>query len=185
MQDVNDIEDKDSSPLFPLHKAELDGTKVFTTKKGYFGKFVLFVFVTSCAVILFTSIISRVRQDRFHLMESKRQLEKQAARLEEENSRLEKEYSGLQDDPIRIEKEARERLGFAKPDEVFYKKYNFHIKNVTSKEPTKTVSQNRWKAFLFEGPFPWQFPAFIILIASAYYLISYHYEYRKLHQSDR
>ena len=185
MQDVNDIKDKDSSPLSPIHKAELDGTMVFPTKKGYFGKFVLLVFVTSCAVILFTSIISRVRQDRFHMLESKRLLEKQAAWLEEENSRLEKEYSGLQNDPVRIEKEARERLGFAKPDEVFYKKYNFRIKRATNKEPTKTISQNRWKAFLFEGPFPWQFPAFIILIASAYYLISYHYEYRKLHRSDR
>ena len=102
MQDVNDIKDKDSSPLSPIHKAELDGTGVFPTKKEYFGKFVLLVFVTSCAVILFTSIISRVRQDRFHMLESKRLLERQAAWLEEENLRLEKEYSGLQNDPVRI-----------------------------------------------------------------------------------
>jgi len=162
----------------------MQDAKIAVKKKKYFGKFVLMVFVTSCVVILFSSIITKVRQERFHMQESKTMLEKQAARLEGENSILDREYSALKSDPVRIEQEARNQFGYISPDEVTYSKYNFHIKSTTKKEPAKVVSQNRWKAFLFECPFPWQFPALIVLVASAYYLISYHCEYRKLHQSN-
>jgi len=162
----------------------MQDAKIAVKKKKYFGKFVLMVFVTSCVVILFSSIITKVRQERFHMQESKTMLEKQAARLEGENSILDREYSALKSDPVRIEQEARNQFGYISPDEVTYSKYNFHIKSTTKKEPAKVVSQNRWKAFLFECPFPWQFPALIVLIAAAYYLISYHCEYRKLHQSN-
>jgi len=153
-------------------------------KNNYFGKFILMVFITSCIVILFSSIISKTRQERIHMLEAKKMLEKHAVRLEAENSKLENEYSALKNDPVRIEKEARELLGYTGTDEVFYEKYNFHIKSTSKKEPVKIVSQNKWKTFLFDGPFPWQFPALIILIAAAYYLISYHYEYRKLRRSN-
>ena len=162
----------------------MQDAKIAVKKKKYFGKFVLMVFVTSCVVILFSSIITKVRQERFRMQESKTMLEKQAAQLETENSILNKEYAALKSDPVRIEQEARNQFGYIAPDEVTYSKYNFHIKSATQKEPAKAVSHNRWKAFLFEGPFPWQFPALIVLIAAAYYLISYHCEYRKLHQSN-
>jgi len=162
----------------------MQDAKIAVKKNKFFGKFVLMVFVTSCVVILFSSIITKVRQERFHMQESKTMLEKQASQLEVENSMLDREYSALKSDPVRIEQEARNQFGYISPDEVTYSKYNFHIKSTTKKEPAKVVSQNRWKAFLFECPFPWQFPALIVLIASAYYLISYHCEYRKLHQSN-
>ena len=162
----------------------MQNAKIVVKKNKYFGKYVLIVFVTSCVVILFSSIITKVRQERFHMLESKTTLEKQAAQLEAENSILDREYSALKSDPVRIEQEARNQFGYIAPDEVTYSKYNFHIKSATQKEPAKAVSHNRWKAFLFEGQFPWQFPALIVLIASAYYLISYHCEYRKLHQSN-
>ena len=162
----------------------MQDAKIVVKKNKFFGKFVLMVFVTSCVVILFSSIITKVRQERFRMQESKTMLEKQAAQLEAENSILDREYSALKSDPVRIEQEARNQLGYIVPDEVTYSKYNFHIKSTRKKEPAKVVSQNRWKAFLFECPFPWQFPALIVLIAAAYYLISYHCEYRKLHQSN-
>ncbi len=119
------------------------------------------------------------------MLEEKKTLEKQAAQLETSSSQLENEYSALKNDPIRIEKEAREQYGFIKPDEILYTKYNFRIKSITKKEPVKEVTQNRWKVFFFEGPFRWQLPALIILLATAFYIISYHYEYRKLHKSNR
>ncbi|MBI2471391.1 MAG: septum formation initiator family protein [Planctomycetes bacterium] len=156
----------------------------FPRRNKYFGKFVLMVFVTSCVVILFSSIITKVRQERFRMLESKTALEKQAAQLEAENSILDREYSALKSDPVRIEQEARNQFGYIAPEEVSYPRYNFHIKSASKKELAKVVSQSRWKAFLFEGAFPWQFPALIILIASAYYLISYHCEHRKLHKSN-
>ena len=189
MQDVKVNTKDNGNYLLALPPFRGDGSQggvkeLFSGKKTYFGKFVLMVFVTSCVVILFSWIISKTRQDRIHMLEAKKMLEKQATRLEAEKFRLEGEYSALKNDPVRVEKEARELLGYAGADEVFYEKYNFHIKSTSKKEPVKTVSQNRWKTFLFEGSFPWQFPALIILIATAYYLISYHYEYRKLRQSN-
>lgn len=162
----------------------MQDAKIAVKKNNFFGKFILMVFVTSCVVILFSSIITKVRQERFRMLESKTMLEKQAAQLDAANSILTREYSALKSDPVRIEQEARNQFGYIAPDEVTYSKYNFHIKGTTKKESAKAVSQNQWKAFLFEGPFPWQFPALIVLIAAAYYLISYHCEYRKLHQSN-
>ncbi|NUO08645.1 MAG: septum formation initiator family protein [Candidatus Brocadia sp.] len=152
-------------------------------KNRYFGKFILLVFVTSCVVILFSSMISKTRQERIRMLEVKKMLDKQASRLEAENLRLESECFALKNDPVHIEREARELLGYTGADEVFYERYNFRIKSVAKEVPAKIELRNRWKAFLFDGPFPWQFPTLILLFATAYYLISYHYEYRKLHKS--
>ena len=106
----------------------MQDTKIAVKKNKFFGKFVLMVFVTSCVVILFSSIITKVRQERFRMQESKTMLEKQAAQLEAENSILDREYSALKSDPVRIEQEARNQFGYISPDEVTYSKYNFHIK---------------------------------------------------------
>lgn len=156
----------------------------FPRREKFFGKFALMVFVTSCVVLLFSLLITKVRHERFRMLESKATLEKQVAQLDAENSVLDREYSALKSDPVRIEQEARNQFGYIVPDEIGYPRYDFHIKSTAKKEPAKVVSQNRWKAFLFEGTFPWQFPVLIVLVASAYYLISYHCEYRKLHQSS-
>lgn len=172
-----------SSGLLALPPARTMGGKL-PGSDSYWGKFILMVFVTSCVVILFSSIISKTRQERFRMLETKKALEKHVAQIEAVNSGLEREYSALKSDPVRIEKEAREILGYTGVDEVFYEKYRFRIRSTVKKEPVKVASQNRWITFLMDGPFPWQFPALIVLIASAYYLISYQYEYRKLHQSN-
>lgn len=172
-----------SPGLLALPPGKPEREKLFG-KDSYWGKFVVMVSITSCVVILFSSIISKTRQERIHMLEIKKVLEKQASQLEAVNLELEKEYSALKSDPVRIEKEARELLGYTGKDEVFYEKYRFRIKSTGKKEPVKTVAQNRWITFLFDGPFPWQFPALIILVTAACYLISYHYEYRKLHRSN-
>lgn len=170
-------------PIFISTKAG-DGIKNSSPlkEKKYFGKFVLMVFVTSCVVILFSAIISKTRQERISMLESRKILEKQSARLEAENSRLAHEYDALKNDPVRIEKEARNRFGYMGTEEVAYPRYDFRIKSATPKETADATPQNHWKSFLFDGAFPWQLPALIILISSAYYLVSYHYEYRKLRQ---
>lgn len=178
--------EENSSTAFPsfetssLHGERAEGRD----KNSYFNKFVILVFITSGVIIFFSWTISKIRQDRVRMLEVKKVLEKQATRLEAENLRLENEYSALKKDPVRIEKEAREVLGYTGSDEIIYNKYHFRIKSTTPNEPEKIPARNRWKAFLFDGAFPWQFPAFVILIAVAYYVISYHYEYRKLCKSD-
>ena len=153
-------------------------------KNNYFGKLMLFICITASIVILFSSMISKARQERFSLLEGEKKLEAQSARLEAVNLKLENERSALKNDPISIEREARNQLGFIVPDEITYTKYNFRIKNIAQKEQPKATYQNRWKAFLFNGTFPWQVPTLILLIATAYFLITYHFEYRKLHQSN-
>ncbi|MBE7444875.1 MAG: septum formation initiator family protein [Planctomycetia bacterium] len=183
---VNDDSGNCTSPFLnsPETQCSHGENKRYSDRKKYFGKFVLIVFITSCVVVLFSSIITKTRHERILMLETRKILENHASQLEAENLRLGNEYSALKNDPVRIEKEARELLGYTGAEEVFYKKYNFRIKSITKKEPVKIVSQNRWKIFLFDGLFPWQFPATIILVATAYYLISYHYEYRKLRKSN-
>ena len=53
----------------------MQDAKIAVKKNKFFGKFVLMVFVTSCVVILFSSIITKVRQERFRMLESKTMLE--------------------------------------------------------------------------------------------------------------
>lgn len=183
---VNDDSGNCTSPFLNSPKAQgsQGGNEGYSGRNKYFSKFVFMVFITSCVVILFSSLITKTRQERIRMLETKKILERHASRLEAENLRLENEYSALKSDPVRIEKGARELLGYTGVDEIFYEKYNFRIKSIAKKKPVMPVSQNRWKVFLFDGLFPWQFPATIILVATAYYLISYYYEHRKLHQSN-
>jgi len=153
------------------------------SENAYFGKYILITLITSCVVILFSSAITKVRQERFRMLETKKRLEEQVALLREKNTKLENDHTYLKDNPLRIEKEAREELGYLAPGEVVYEKYHFAINSPAKAKPETVITENRWKRFLFDGPFPWQFPTLIILVASAYYLISYHYEYKKLHKS--
>lgn len=162
----------------------LQDTKANLPKTAFFGKFILIVGITSCVVILFTVLINKTRQEKFHMIEMKNVLERQMKQFEMDNSRLEKEYVALKNDPVRIEKEAREQLGFVNPDEIIYPRYNFRIKHMVKPEPAEGPPGG-WKDFIFEGQIRWQIPALLILITSALYLISYHYEYRKLHKSNR
>jgi cell division protein FtsB len=166
-----------------LHVDQNDNYTTNSTmrKKRYLGKFMLLVCITSCVAILFSSLINKSRQDRFLMMKTKNALEKQFEQLQSENLILEKEYAGLKQDPVRIEKEARDNFDFIAPGEILYPRYNFTMRSIAKKETIKEAPQNSLKAFLFDGPFPWQFPALIILFSMAYYLLSFHYEYRKLH----
>lgn len=167
--------------ILHVDKTDEDTTNSTVRKEKYLGKFILLVCITSCVAILFSSLINKSRQDRFHMIEIKNALEKQFEQLQSENIILEKEYSGLKQDPIRIEKEARDNFDFIAPGEILYPRYNFNLASVTKKEAGRTAPKNRWKALFFDGTIPWQFPALIILFSMSYYLISFHYEYRKLH----
>ncbi|MGQ3684283.1 MAG: FtsB family cell division protein [Candidatus Loosdrechtia sp.] len=162
-----------------------NSSKGYLQKKGYFGKFILMVGITSSLVILFTSLINKTRQERFQMIEIRNALEEKTEHQKAMNSLLDKEHFSLRNDPVRIEKEARERLGYRNPEEVAYERYNFNIKSIGQETPGGEVSQNSMKDFFLEGPVRWQFPVLIILVTTALYLISYHYEYRKLHKSDQ
>jgi cell division protein FtsB len=59
-------------------------------------------------------MIYKQKRSDFH------QLQQQNSALEQQNQELEKQIKALKDDPQAIEKEARERLHYAKPGEVVY-----------------------------------------------------------------
>jgi cell division protein FtsL len=156
-------------------------------EKYYSGRLVFMLILTSCIVITFSSIITKTRHDRLRMAMTKTRLGEIVAQLEKDSSFLNREQFALKSDSVRIEKEAREQLGYINPDEIIYERYNFHIKSVSPKEPSQTTIQNHWercRSFIFDGLFPWQVPALIILFSAAYYVISYHYEYRKLHRPN-
>jgi cell division protein FtsB len=55
-----------------------------------------------------------------HKRRESRDLQQQIEQLQQENTNLEKQIKALKDDPQAIEKEARERLRYARPGEVIY-----------------------------------------------------------------
>ena len=55
-----------------------------------------------------------------HKRRDSRDLQQQIEQLQQENAALQKQIKALKDDPQAIEKEARERLRYARPGEVIY-----------------------------------------------------------------
>ena len=93
-----------------------------------------------------------------------------------ENERLKKESKALINDPIQIEREARDNYGYTKEGEVTYKKYKFNIEEPENGKAGRLTKYGGLEAFLFEGPFPWQVPLGMIVIATLFLLFSYKYE---------
>ncbi|MFQ5964283.1 MAG: septum formation initiator family protein [Candidatus Scalinduaceae bacterium] len=137
----------------------------------------LFTFsIVVSIVIIFSAIVTQKREERRVLEAKQRYLAEKITFLKKKNLELKKEKEALVKDPIQIEREARERFGYINPGEVAYKKYKFSISEPDNDEFEKTNMLSKIDSFLFEGPFPWQIPSGLILIASIFLLISYRYE---------
>jgi hypothetical protein len=127
-------------------------------------------------VIVFSVIITKKRDDRRSLEIRQENLAEKVAYFKKKNPELKKENEGLVNDPIQVEREARESLGYIKPGETTYRKYKFSISGPENEEPRQSSILSKIDSFLFEGPFPWQVPLGIIAIATIFLLISYRYE---------
>ncbi len=92
------------------------------------------------------------------------------------NESLKIENKALVDDPIQIEREARDNYGYTREGEVTYKKYKFNISEPESDKAEKPTESGGLESFLFDGPFPWQVPLGLVLIATLFLLLSYRYE---------
>ncbi|ODS33123.1 MAG: putative septum formation initiator [Candidatus Scalindua rubra] len=139
-------------------------------------RFLITFSIVVSIIIVFSVIVTQKRDERKTLEAKKNELAKTVDFLKEKNVRLKKENDALVNDPIQIEREARENYGYIKPGEVTYKKYKFNIsepENDKVKQPNKS---NKIESFLFDGPFPWQVPLGLILIAAIFLLVSYRYE---------
>ncbi len=143
----------------------------------------LFTFsIVVSIIIIFSFIVTQKREERRALEVRQKELARKVDYLREETERLKKENIALVNDPIQIEREAREHYGYTKPGEITYKKNNFNISQLEDDKAGESTEFSGIESFLFEGPFPWQAPLGLIVIATAFLLYSYKYEHKSLHR---
>ena len=137
----------------------------------------LFTFsIVASIIIVFSVIVTQKREERRALEAEQRMLAEKVDYFRKENERLKKESKALINDPIQIEREARDNYGYTKEGEVTYKKYKFNIKEPENGKAGRLTKSGGLESFLFEGPFPWQVPLGMIVIATLFLLFSYKYE---------
>ena len=137
----------------------------------------LFTFsIVASIIIIFSVIVTQKREERRALEAEQRVLAEKVDYFRKENERLKKESKALINDPIQIEREARDNYGYTKEGEVTYKKYKFNIAEPENDKAGRLTKSGGLEAFLFEGPFPWQVPLGMIVIATLFLLFSYKYE---------
>ena len=137
----------------------------------------LFTFsIVTSIIIVFSVIVTQKREERRALEAEQRVLAEKVDYFRKENERLKKESKALINDPIQIEREARDNYGYTKEGEVTYKKYKFNIEEPENGKTGRLNKSGGLEAFLFEGPFPWQVPLGMIVIATLFLLFSYKYE---------
>jgi cell division protein FtsB len=137
----------------------------------------LFTFsVVISIIIIFSVIVTQKREERMALEVKQRVLTEKVDYLRGKNDRLKKENKALVNDPIQVEREARDNYGYTKDGEITYKKYKFNISEPENDKAEMPAESGGLEAFLFEGPFPWQVPLGLILIATLFLLLTYKYE---------
>jgi cell division protein FtsB len=137
----------------------------------------LFTFsIVASIIIIFSVIVTQKREERRAFEANQKELTEKVVSLRKMNESLKKENKALVDDPIQIEREARDNYGYTREGEVTYKKYKFNISEPESDKAEKPTGSGGLESFLFDGPFPWQVPLGLVLIAALFLLLSYKYE---------
>lgn len=137
----------------------------------------LFTFsIVASIIIIFSVIVTQKRGERRAFEVKQMELAEKVDSLSKTNEKLRKENKALVDDPIQIEREARDNYGYTREGEVAYKKYKFNISEPESDKAEKPTGSGGLESFLFDGPFPWQVPLGLVLIATLFLLLSYKYE---------
>ncbi len=139
-------------------------------------RFLITFSIVTLITIFFSVIVTQKREKRRELEAKQRVLTEKVGSLRKENDRLKKENKALANDPTQVEREARDNYGYTKEGEVTYKKYKFNISEPDDGKAEMPAKSSVLEAYLFEGPFPWQVPLGLILIASLFLLFSYKYE---------
>ncbi len=143
-------------------------------------RFLVTFCIVASIVIVFSTVVTKKRDDRRTLEATHKELTEKVASLNKKNSDLKKKNDDLVNDPLEIEREARNEHGYMKSGEVAFKKYKFDIKEPKTNDAEKSSLLVRMDSFLFAGPFPWQVPLGLILIAAIFLIITYIYESKRL-----
>ncbi len=96
------------------------------TRKQFIS-FIVPLAMTMVIIVCFSIVIAKKRSEMKAAFTKKVALERDLALLRRQNMELHKLMDGLTYDPVQVEKEAREQLGYAKPKERLYKTYNFRV----------------------------------------------------------
>ncbi len=139
-------------------------------------RFLITFCIVVSLVIVFSAIVTQKREKRRNLESELKALSEEVTSAKKRNSALRQETEVIVNDPIQIERVAREDFGYVKPGEIIYKRYQFEISEPKEEPVNKRSLLSRLDSFLFDGPFPWQVPLGLISIASIFLLVSYRYE---------
>ncbi|MDR4503847.1 MAG: septum formation initiator family protein [Candidatus Scalindua sp.] len=138
-------------------------------------RFLITFCIVVSLVIIFSAVVTQKREKRRNLESELKTLSEEVASAKKKNFLLKQETEAIVNDPIQIERAAREDFGYVKPGEIIYKKYKFELSEPKEEIVKKRSFLSRLDSFLFDGPFPWQVPLGLISIASIFLLVSYRY----------
>lgn len=87
-------------------------------------RFLITFCIVVSLVIVFSAIVTQKREKRRSLESQLKTLSEEVASAKEKNSLLTQETEAIANDPIQVERVARENFGYAKPGEIIYKNIN-------------------------------------------------------------
>ncbi|MFQ5863498.1 MAG: septum formation initiator family protein [Candidatus Brocadiales bacterium] len=104
-----------------------------------FISFIVPLIMAMVVIVCFSTVIAKKRSEMNLAFAKKQTLEEELVLLRTKNMELHKLKDALVFDPVQVEKEAREQLGYGRPKEKFYKKYNFRVVNDEPQRGNKSV----------------------------------------------
>ncbi len=151
------------------------------TKKEFIS-FIVPLALVMAIIIGFSVIIAKKRSELRGVEAKKAALEKEVARLKKKNLELHTLRDALVYDPVQIEKQAREQLGYGKQNERAYSpKRNFRVVDYAAEEQAlaeeKVAGAEEDEGILRELGFFGVFILVVVVVVGVYYG-TYWYEYR-------
>ena len=102
--------------------------------------FLIPLLLAMAIIISFSIVITRRHTEWKTVLSKKETLQKELAQLQKENLELHELRDCLLYDPVQIEKEAREQLGYSRPEEVIYKNPELSDSQKETKKNLPTLS---------------------------------------------
>lgn len=148
--------------------------------KNPFISFVVIFLLATAVVVSFSFIISRRHTEMREILAKKKLLEGELSLAQKKNMELHRLRDALLYDPVQIEKEAREQLGYKMPDEVIYKRYDFPVKEVGPEGEQKDGLSGKGIKGLINKLGVFGLLVVVIIGVAIFYYGTYWYECRRI-----